>query len=129
MLCAMFASRSRARAAAAVAAVALLAALTACSAGASSADFTGSWGSAKAGHPNVTIEDDGSFHGTDGCNRLTGKGTVSGHTFTFGRIASTLMACEDIDVWLSKASTAKVDGSDLVVFDESGDRLGALRKH
>jgi hypothetical protein len=39
------------------------------------------------------------------------------------------MACKDVDVWLSKASTAKIDGSELAVFDESGDRLGALRKH
>jgi heat shock protein HslJ len=128
MLWPMFASRSGTLAAAVIAAAALLGGLAACSAGAST-HFTGSWGSTKAGQPNVTIEDDGSFHGTDGCNRLTGKGTVSGDTFTFGRVASTLMACKDVDVWLSKASTAKIDGSELAVFDESGDRLGALRKH
>jgi heat shock protein HslJ len=104
-----------------------LAALTGCS-GPALKSFTGSWGQTVKGQPNLTITDDGSFQGTDGCNRLTGKGSVSGDSFNFGPIASTMMACSDVDTWLSQAHTAKVDGTVLVVYGNSGDKIGTLAK-
>ncbi|AXJ08371.1 META domain-containing protein [Arthrobacter sp. PM3] len=109
-----------------VAGIALLA-LTGCS-GPALKSFTGSWGQSAQGQPNLTITDDGSFQGTDGCNRLTGKGSVSGDSFNFGPIASTMMACSDVDTWLSQAHTAKVDGTVLVVYGNSGDKIGTLAK-
>jgi heat shock protein HslJ len=104
-----------------------LAALTGCS-GPALKSFAGSWGQTAKGQPNLTITDDGSFQGTDGCNRLTGKGSISGDSFDFGPIASTLMACSDVDTWLSQAHTAKVDGTVLVVYGNSGNKIGTLAK-
>ncbi|MDN4613599.1 META domain-containing protein [Leifsonia sp. F6_8S_P_1B] len=111
------------------AAAALLAALAGCATpGGETAAFTGTWGSSASGQPNLTIEDDGKVSGTDGCNRLTGTGTVSGDTFRFGNLASTMMACEGVDEWLGKASTASVDGKTLIVYDDSNKKIGTLEK-
>lgn len=112
---------------AALVAVVALAAFTGCSGPAVKA-FAGSWGQTGSGQPNLTIADDGSFQGTDGCNRLTGKGSISGDVFDFGAIASTSMACSDVDTWLSQAETAKVDGTALVVYKKGGDKIGTLPK-
>lgn len=104
-----------------------LAALTGC-AGPASTSFVGSWGQTGNGQPNLTIADDGSFQGTDGCNRMTGQGAISGGVFDFGAIASTSMACTGVDTWLSQADTAKVEGTGLVVYGTSGAKIGTLPK-
>ncbi|GIT78339.1 hypothetical protein LLS1_00080 [Leifsonia sp. LS1] len=114
------------RAALAFAAVAAVIALSGCSSSASS--FTGTWGSTAAGQPHLTIQDDGTFSGNDGCNDLSGKGTVSGDTFTFGPFASTLKACEGVNPWLNIAVTAKVSGDELVVYKNGGGKIGTLAK-
>jgi heat shock protein HslJ len=88
----------------------------------------GSWGSEKAGQPSLTIAADGAFNGTDGCNSLSGHGMFEGNTFAFGTFISTMMACPDVDTWLSKASTATADGRKLVVKDASGTEIGTLDK-
>ncbi len=115
-----------ARAALTLAAVAAVIALSGCSSSGSS--FTGTWGSSDAGKPNLTISDDGTFSGTDGCNAMSGKGTVSGDTFTFGPFASTLKACDGVNPWLSRANTAKVSGDGLVVYANNGEKVGTLAK-
>ncbi|MFF2050774.1 META domain-containing protein [Leifsonia sp. NPDC058194] len=115
-----------ARAALALAAVAAVVALSGCSSSASS--FTGTWGSSSSGQPNLTITDDGSFSGTDGCNAMSGKGTISGDTFTFGPFASTLKACDGVNPWLSRANTAKISDGDLVVYANGGEKVGTLAK-
>jgi heat shock protein HslJ len=109
-----------------VAAIIVVAALAGCSSSASS--FTGTWGSNATGQPNLTIKDDGTFSGTDGCNALSGKGTISGDTFTFGPFASTMVACPGVQPWLNLAHTAKVDGSNLVVYKNGGEKIGTLAK-
>lgn len=111
------------------AAAAVLAALAGCATpGGEAAAFTGTWGSSASGQPNLTIADDGKVSGTDGCNRLSGTGTVSGDTFRFGNLASTMMACEGVDEWLAGASTASVDGHTLIIYDESNKKIGTLDK-
>jgi heat shock protein HslJ len=100
-------------------------ALTGCSAPAP-ASFVGDWGQPGSGRPSLTITEDGSFQGTDGCNRLTGKGSISGDVFDFGTMASTSMACSDVNTWLSRAETAKVDGTVLVIYRQGGDKIGTL---
>ena len=102
------------------------AALTGCSSSGSA--FTGDWGSTASGQPHLTIKDDGSFSGSDGCNAMSGKGSVSGDTYTFGPFASTLKACEGVNPWLSRANTAKVSGSDLVIYANGGQKVGTLPK-
>jgi hypothetical protein len=109
-----------------VAAIVALAALAGCSSSGSA--FTGSWGDDATGKPSLTIESDGTFSGTDGCNPLKGKGSVSGNTFTFGPFASTLKACEGVTPWLNLASTAKVDGDTLIVYRSGGQKIGTLDK-
>ena len=47
---------------------------------------------------------------------------------TFENVASTLMACADVDTWLSALDTATIDGSTMTVFDESGDEIGTLER-
>jgi len=41
----------------------------------------------------LEIAADGAISGTGGCNRMTGKASIEGDKITFGRIASTMMAC------------------------------------
>ncbi len=109
-----------------VAAIALTT-LTGCSSSGSS--FTGTWGRDSPGQPTLTIKDDGTFSGNDGCNDMSGKGTISGDTFTFGPFATTQMACEGVRPWLNIASTAKIEGSTLVVYKNGGGKIGTLDKH
>ena len=94
----------------------------------STSRFEGSWGEDAPGQPSLSIQPDGTFSGTDGCNRLMGKGTVEGDTFRFGMFASTMMACEEVTTWLNLASTAQLDGTTLVVFDSGGAQIGTLAK-
>ncbi|CAM5427002.1 META domain-containing protein [Leifsonia shinshuensis] len=109
-------------------AAAALALLAGCAGTPSGAALVGTWGSTAAQQPNLTIQNDGAFSGTDGCNRLSGKGTVDGDTITFGPIASTMMACQGVDEWLAKASSGTAKGSTLVVYDINGNEIGKLDK-
>lgn len=86
----------------------------------------GKWGSTATGQPHLTISSDGTFSGSDGCNNLAGKGTISGSDFTFGPFASTLKACEGVHPWLNQAVTATVDGDVLTVKNHSGAKIGTL---
>jgi heat shock protein HslJ len=88
----------------------------------------GRWGSTSAGQPNLDIQNDGTFAGSDGCNTLSGKGLIDGDEITFGAISSTLMACENVDTWLSKAATGNVNGSTMTVLDDGGSTIGTLKR-
>lgn len=88
----------------------------------------GEWGSTASGKPNLNIENDGTFSGSDGCNTLSGKGLIDGDEITFGPMASTLMACDDVDTWLSKAATGNVSGSTMTVLDDGGSTIGTLKR-
>lgn len=104
-----------------------LVALAGCSSYESS-PFTGTWGEDAAGEPSLTIEDDGTFAGNDGCNDFEGEGTISGDTFTFGPFATIQQACEGVTPWLNIAVTATVDGDTLTVYKSNGDEIGTLDK-
>ncbi|WP_295123179.1 META domain-containing protein [uncultured Leifsonia sp.] len=110
------------------AAAAVLGLLAGCAGTPSGAAVVGTWGSTAAKQPNLTIENDGAFSGTDGCNRLTGRGSIDGDSITFGPIASTMMACTGVDEWLGKAATGTAKGSTMVVYDEGGNQIGTLDK-
>ena len=99
---------------------------TTVTAGASASPVVGSWGENTTGKPSITIASDGSFNGTDGCNTLVGHGTISGEKIEFGHFVTTLMACPDVDTWLSKATSATADGSTLTVLGSDGQKLGTL---
>ncbi|MGO2665471.1 META domain-containing protein [Mycetocola reblochoni] len=108
------------------AAAAALVVLAGCSSSGSS--FSGTWGSDAKGEPSLTIEADGTFSGTDGCNPVEGTGTISDGTFTFGPFASIQVACEGVTPWLNLAATAQVEGSTLVVYRMDGEEIGSLDK-
>lgn len=113
--------------AASVLAAALLVALGGC-ASSGPPSPAGDWGVVAAGRPSLTIEPDGSFHGTDGCNELAGDGRISGRDFAFGPFASITQACEGVHPWLNLAATARVDGDSLEVFRGDGARIGTLAR-
>jgi heat shock protein HslJ len=108
--------------------LAIAALLAGCSSASGGDSVVGTWGSSASEQPNLTIEADGSFSGTDGCNRLTGKGSIDGDTIEFGSFASTMMACQGVDEWLNKAAKGTVDGSVMSIYDEAGSTIGTLKK-
>ncbi|MGP6174205.1 META domain-containing protein [Corynebacterium sp. A21] len=92
----------------------------------SSDSAEGSWGSNGSAQPQLTLEADGKLHGTDGCNRMMGSWEYSGEEIALGDIATTMMACEGVDTWLSAAGSLKVEGDTLHVFDADGEEIGTL---
>lgn len=86
----------------------------------------GTWGVDAPGHPQLVLASDGTLSGTDGCNRLMGDWTAEDHTVNFGPLASTLMACEGVDTWLSGAASATIDGDIMAVMGAGGAQIGAL---
>lgn len=99
-------------------------------AGASDAvGIVGVWGDADAQQePSLTFAEDGSVSGSDGCNRLMGSWTADGDTVDFAPLASTRMACEGVDTWLSAGASGTWTESTLVVLDESGTQIGTLER-
>lgn len=84
----------------------------------------GTWGSEDGAF--LTLSEDGGLSGNDGCNSLAGDWEQNGETVEFGEVITTLMACEDVDTWLSGLNTAKVDGNELRIFDDAGAEIGSL---
>ncbi|WP_241981044.1 META domain-containing protein [Cryobacterium sp. TMT2-23] len=113
------------------AAAALVLGLGGCasSAGTSTSDVTGVWGSPNTqGKPGLELKDDKSVAGSDDCNRLIGTWSLTGDTVEFGTFASTLMACEGVDTWLSQAKSATVAGSTMTVQGAQGTKIGTLQR-
>ena len=89
----------------------------------------GTWGDAHhTTQPSLELAEDGTLSGTDGCNQLSGQWTENGVDLTFENVASTMMACADVDTWLSALDTATIDGSTMTVHDESGKDIGTLER-
>lgn len=109
----------------AIAGLALLA-LAACSGRAVSA--VGTWGEDGDGQPQLVLDAGGQLSGTDGCNRLMGSWEQDGQSITFGLVATSLMACPDVNTWLLGLSTARIEGDVLHVSDDSGTQIGSLNR-
>ena len=106
-------------------------ALAACASnpGGGAADPVGTWGdTATRTEPSLVLADDDGLTGTDGCNQLVGSWTADGANVTFSDVASTRMACEGVDTWLSGLATAVVSGDTLSVSDASGAEIGTLER-
>lgn len=86
----------------------------------------GTWGEEDG--PTLTLAEDGTLSGSDGCNRLTGGWTQSEGQIDFGEVASTMMACEDIDTWLNGLATGTIKGSTLHILNASGTEIGTLER-
>lgn len=112
----------------ATASVALVAlGLTACSGGGSSSPV-GSWGTDAPGETSLEFAEDGSYSGSDGCNRVMGSWEADGDVFSVGPMATTMMACEGVDVWMVDPASVSVSGDTLSVRDASGAELGTLKR-
>lgn len=102
--------------------------ISACSS-ASSTTPVGSWGdSSVRTETSLEFLEDGSFSGTDGCNRVMGSWKADGDAFTIAPMATTLMACQDVDVWLVDPASVQVNGDTLIVLDADGAELGSLER-
>ena len=95
----------------------------------SATDVEGEWAQGSS-EPRVYLElaEDGGLTGSDGCNQLTGSWEVDGTEVDFGDLAATMMACEDVDTWLSGAESATIDGDQMTVLGEGGKEIGTLEK-
>jgi heat shock protein HslJ len=103
--------------------------LTACSSGASTSPV-GVWGTPDTpGETSLEFADDGSYSGSDGCNRVLGSWESSGETITISPMATTMMACEGVEVWLVDPATVSVQGESLTVHDAAGAEIGTLTRN
>jgi len=112
-----------------VAACALLL-LTACVPRFSAAvDPVGVWSeSSDDDSPTLSLLEDTTVNGYDGCNQLTGGWEPTDDGVNFKQLASTRMACEDVDDWLSRAASATIAFDTMTVLDEDGNELGTLKR-
>lgn len=101
-------------------------ALGACSAAAEQG-AAGTWASTGPGAPTVTLVDDGTFSGTDGCNRISGSWEQEGSEVTFSDAITTLMACDGIpgSSGLAAGTTA---GTAMTLTAEDGTELDVLTR-
>lgn len=116
-------------------AVAALLVLTGCLGAQGSAqggdiDPVGTWGDPSVeAEPYLSLADDGSLTGSDGCNRLTGSWSVDeADQVLFENIASTRMFCEGVDDWLSSLSAAEISGTTMTVLGQDGSEIGQLER-
>ena len=102
--------------------------LSGCASGTAGApDPVGTWGVAEEGKPQLVLEEGGTLHGTDGCNRLVGTWSEADGKVVFGPLAGTRMFCEGVDTWLSDAKSAKVVSGSLEIFDVKDAAIGTLK--
>ena len=92
-------------------------------------DVAGEWAQGDS-EPRVYLElaADGGLTGSDGCNQLTGSWEVDGTEVAFSDLAATMMACEDVDTWLSGAESATVSGDELTVLGADDTEIGTLER-
>ena len=100
------------------------------SSGGGSIDPVGTWAeSSDADAPSLTLAEGGELTGTDGCNQLSGEWELKDDDIVyFGSVASTRMACPDVDVWLDQLSQATISGSTMTVLGQDGSEIGQLER-
>jgi heat shock protein HslJ len=113
-----------------VAVAALLLPLTACVPRYSAAvDPVGVWSeSSDDDSPTLSLLEDTSVEGYDGCNQLTGAWEPTDDGVNFKGLSSTRMACEGVDDWLSRAASAEIAYDQMTVLDEDGETIGTLER-
>lgn len=91
-------------------------------------DPTGKWASPEAGDPFLEFSADGQVKGTDGCNRIQTTWEVDGDKILISPFTTTQKACAGVDTWLSKASSATIEGNVMKIADSDGNIVGGLEK-
>lgn len=106
----------------------LVSTVLACSLTSDAPTFEGAWGSDEPPQPELTLAEDGSISGTDGCNRLIGSWELVDQHVELSPLGSTMMFCEGVDTWLGSATRAEIEGDTLHLFDQNGTEIGTLSK-
>lgn len=89
----------------------------------------GSWGTVDStGVPFLTFVEGGQFSGSDGCNNLTGGWELDGNTIDFENVATTLMACEGVNTWLSGLEEATISGTTMTILGDDDKVIGTLER-
>ena len=93
-------------------------------------DPAGTWGDPSAeAEPYLSLAEDGTLTGSDGCNRLSGSWSVDeADQVLFENVASTRMFCEGVDDWLSGLATAEISGTTMTVLGQDGSEIGQLER-
>src|SRR5690625_3473835 len=86
----------------------------------------GTWTGAE--DTQLELTEDGTVTGNDGCNHLSGSWEQDGETIVFSGMISTLMACTDVDVWLTDPRSATIEGDTMVVYGREDAELGELQR-
>lgn len=103
--------------------------LSSCASGvAASPNPVGTWGATAEGQPQLVLEEGGTLHGTDGCNRLVGTWEESNGTISFGPMAGTRMFCEGADPWLADAASGKIVSGALELMNDKNVEIGTLKE-
>lgn len=95
---------------------------------AAATDPVGKWSSPEAGDPFLEFAEDGSLKGSDGCNAISTSWNAEDGKITIDSFMSTQKACAGVDTWLSKASSATIEGDVMKVEDSNGKVIGGLEK-
>jgi heat shock protein HslJ len=75
--------------------------------------------------PSLTIGQDGQATGSTGCNRFSGPVRVGASTITFGKLATTRVACPDDVTDVERAVLHVLDGE--VTYTVSGPTMELTR--
>jgi len=86
----------------------------------------GTWTGAEETH--LELSADGTVTGNDGCNHIGGSWEEDGEQIVFSDMIATLMACQDVDVWLQDPRTATITGDTMVVYGPGETELGELHR-
>ena len=93
-------------------------------------DPVGTWGDPSADDAAyLSLEDDGTLTGSDGCNRLMGSWELTpADQIQFDAVASTKMACEGVDAVLATLDVATISGTTMTVFAEGDAQIATLER-
>ncbi|NLP86134.1 META domain-containing protein [Microbacterium sp. CFH 90308] len=86
----------------------------------------GRWGDADDHEAHLTLEEDGTALGHDGCNSFGGQWDLVNGTVIFDDMYTTLVACPGDEYWLGGMDSAVVIGDALHVLDDEGHEIGVL---
>ncbi|PQZ87750.1 META domain-containing protein [Arthrobacter sp. MYb227] len=92
--------------------------------------FLGAWGREERGQASLEfVLEDFRVSGSDGCNRIFGSWELKADgSVELKQMASTMMFCQDIDTWISDATTVTVVDAKLVVSNAEATVLGSLER-
>lgn len=92
--------------------------------------YLGAWGIEERGQTSLEfVLEDFRVSGSDGCNRIFGSWELKDDgSIELKQMASTMMFCQDVDTWMSGASTVKVIDGVLVVSNANATVIGSLER-